>query len=215
MSTNRDPAHSRGPGGRPDHLSPNQQAKRRQVIDAARTVLVEHGLAGFTVRAVADASPLTKSAVHYYFADIDELLDAAMTAHIDAFIASLRDVAAATADPKRRFWAVMNAYMAAFDERPQAAFLWFEYWAAAARRGETEAIERMLQTITHFLAEQLANISVENPPATAARLLSYLLGAVAQQRVHQRPFTDLRNDIRVLCRLSDGRHNTPAARIKP
>lgn len=209
MTTNRDPVQPRGSGGRLDRLSPNQQAKRRQVIDAARTVLVEHGLAGFTVRAVADASPLTKSAIHYYFADIDELLDAAMTAHIDAFITSLREVAAGTADPERRFWAVMNAYMVTFDQRPQAAFLWFEYWAAAARRGDTEAIERMLQAITDFLADQLADISVENAPATAVRLLSYLLGAVAQQRVHQRPFTDLRDDIRVLCRLSDGPHNTP------
>ena len=58
-----------------EELSPNQRRKRQQIVEAARRVLAEQGLAACSVRAIADASPLTKSAIHYYFADINELVD--------------------------------------------------------------------------------------------------------------------------------------------
>jgi AcrR family transcriptional regulator len=190
----------------PDHvrggaLSPNQAAKRQQVVDAARAVLAADGLAGCTVRAVADASPLTKSAVHYYFADIGELVDEAMQAHIDAFIAALRDAASAHADGLARLWAGLEAYLKTFDERPNAAFLWFEYWAAVARRGDTGAIDRMLRCVAEFLTGLLAEAGIDDAPARASTLLSYLLGAVARQRVERRPFASLHADIAAICGL--------------
>jgi AcrR family transcriptional regulator len=192
---------------RPDDFTPNQAAKRRAVIEAARSVLAQHGLAGCTVRAIADASPLTKSAIHYYFADIDELVDEAMQAHIDAFLASLQDVADAHAGPRLpRLWAVLEAYLQTFDERPEAAFLWFEYWAAVARRGDAGAIDRMLRRVAAFLTGLLREAGIEGAGARTSPLLSYLLGATARQRVDHRPFASLRPEIAVICGLQpDGR----------
>jgi AcrR family transcriptional regulator len=192
---------------RPDALTPNQAAKRREVIEAARSVLANRGLAGCTVRAIADASPLTKSAIHYYFADIDELVDEAMQAHVDAFLASLQEVADAHAGPAvPRLWAVLEAYLRAFDERPEAAFLWFEYWAAVARRGDTGAIDRMLRRVAAFLTQALREAGVQDAAARTSPLLSYLLGATARQRVDHRPFASLGPEIAVICGLQpDGR----------
>src|SRR5216110_2297491 len=90
--------------GRSDRLSPNQLHKQEQIVEAARVVLARDGLGGCTVRAIADAGPLTKSAVHYYFADLDVLIDRAMAAHIASFEASLRNAAAAAPDPAASFW---------------------------------------------------------------------------------------------------------------
>jgi AcrR family transcriptional regulator len=114
--------------------TPNQLGRQQQIIDAARDVLAREGLAGCTARSVADASPLTKSAVHYYFRDSEEIIDRAMSAHLDAMLASLRQVAAAEADPVRRLWRVVDAYLDVFAGNPHAARLWFEYWIALSRR---------------------------------------------------------------------------------
>ena len=67
-------------------ISPNQDSKRRQIIEAARVVLARGGLSGCTARAVAEASPLTKSAINYYFASMDEIIDLAMAAHVEAML---------------------------------------------------------------------------------------------------------------------------------
>jgi hypothetical protein len=44
-------------------LSPNQLDRQRQIVEAAELVPARDGVAGCTARAVADASPLTKSAI--------------------------------------------------------------------------------------------------------------------------------------------------------
>ncbi|MEV4150404.1 TetR family transcriptional regulator [Amycolatopsis sp. NPDC049691] len=185
--------------GRSDRLSPNQLAKQEQIVEAARTVLARDGLAGCTVRAIADAGPLTKSAIHYYFADIDVLIDRAMAAHITAFAAGLREVAAKHDDPRTRLFAVLEEYLSVFAANPNAAFLWFEYWIAAGRAQHPQAIDAMLTSLTELLAELLAPLDVDDPRARARALLSYLLGTVVQQRVRPRPFAALRGDIEALC----------------
>src|ERR1700742_1015439 len=86
-----------------------RDVKREQIIDAARTVLARNGLAACTARAVADASPLTKSAIHYYFRDIDETVDRAVLAHLDAMLATLRQRATAIAAPAAGPAAVVTA----------------------------------------------------------------------------------------------------------
>ncbi|RJQ88539.1 TetR/AcrR family transcriptional regulator [Amycolatopsis panacis] len=185
--------------GRSAQLSPNQLQKQDQIVEAARVVLARDGLAGCTVRAIADAGPLTKSAIHYYFADIDVLIDRAMAAHINTFAARLRTVGEEHADPRARLFAVTEAYLREFAERPGGAFLWFEYWIAAGRAQHPQAIDAMLTSITELLVELLAPLDVDDPRARARALLSYLLGAVVQQRVRPRPFAGFRGDIEALC----------------
>jgi len=185
--------------GRSDRLSPNQLQKQEQIVEAARVVLARDGLAGCTVRAIADAGPLTKSAIHYYFADIDVLVDRAMAAHINAFAAGLREVAAKHEDPRERLFAVLEEYLAVFAGNPNAALVWFEYWVAAGRAQHPQAIDAMLTSVTELLAELLGPLDVDDPRARARALLSYLLGTIVQQRVRPRPFATLRADIEALC----------------
>ncbi len=185
--------------GRSDRLSPNQLQKQEQIVEAARVVLARDGLAGCTVRAIADAGPLTKSAIHYYFADIDVLIDRAMAAHINAFAAGLREVAAEHEDPRERLFAVLEEYLSVFSANANAAFLWFEYWVAAGRAQHPQAIDAMLTSVTELLAELLGPLDVDDPRARARALLSYLLGTIVQQRVRPRPFAALRADIEALC----------------
>ncbi|HVW39852.1 MAG TPA: TetR family transcriptional regulator [Amycolatopsis sp.] len=159
------------------------ELKRKQIIEAARVVLARDGLSGCTARAVADASPLTKSAIHYYFRDIDEIVDQAVAAHLDAMLTTLREVATAAVAPEQRLRAVIEAYLATFAERPYAAFLWFEYWIATGRRNTTDAVAAMLAQVQAFLEELIAATGAADPAAASHRLLSWLLGTIVQQHV--------------------------------
>jgi AcrR family transcriptional regulator len=170
--------------------SPNADHKRRQIVEAARVVLARDGLAGCTARAVAEASPLTKSAINYYFGSLDEIIDLAMAAHVTAMVDALRAVAGQHADPYQRLHAVVQGYLDTFADRPHAAFLWFEYWIAVGRRGRTEPAGAMLGAVRDLLADSLAGLRdagrppVGDPDQLAGALLSWLLGSVVQQQVH-------------------------------
>jgi AcrR family transcriptional regulator len=163
--------------------TPNQQGKQRQIIEAARNVLARDGLAGCTARAVADASPLTKSAVHYYFRDIDEIVDQAMAAHLEALLQSLRETAERENDPARRLWRVVDAYLATFAGQPHAARLWFEYWIALSRRNASGPIRNDLAQVTALFQTLLGRAGHPEAAETAGLIVSWLLGAVIQQDV--------------------------------
>lgn len=187
------------PPGQRDRLSPNQLAKQEQIVEAARMVLARDGLAGCTARAIADASPLTKSAIHYYFSDIDLLVDRAMAGLVTDFLDDLRMVAAKYDDPEERLWAVLEAYLDTFADNPNAAFAWFEYWVAVGRAEHFEAAEAMLRSVIELLTDLLRDTKVDDPRARARALQSYLLGAIVQQTVRRRPFAILREEIELLC----------------
>ncbi|MHC1561909.1 TetR/AcrR family transcriptional regulator [Actinomycetospora sp. C-140] len=167
--------------GRPVVAASAAELKRAQIVDAARDVLAREGIAACTARAVADASPLTKSAIHYYFRDVDEIVDLAVAAHLHAMLDGLRTLAARYDDADERLRAVLEAYLQTFAERPHAAFLWFEHWIATARRGDTGPTRRMLDEVEALLGELLG------PGRSPRPLLSWLLGTVVAQ--HARPVT--------------------------
>jgi AcrR family transcriptional regulator len=185
----------------PGPPSPKHAAKRRQIIEAAQQVLAREGLAACTARAVADASPLTKSAIHYYFADMDEIIDAAMAAHLTAFLDLVRAAADRHTDPVERFWAAVRAYLHIFSGQPSAARLWFAYWVDSGERSRPGPIDQMHHEATDLLASLLADISVADPATRAHALLSYLLGTVVQQAIRPLPFADLASEIAGLCGL--------------
>jgi AcrR family transcriptional regulator len=196
-------------GSTPGQLSPNQLSKRQQIIEAAQRVLAEQGLANCSVRAVADSSPLTKSAIHYYFSDMDELVDEAMSRHMEAFIARVRVAAGRETRPTERFWAAVKDYLDIFEENPGAALLWFDYWIDATRKGRTEPVDRMNSDVLAVFADLLTAVGVDEPAARAEALFSGLLGLVVQQSVRRRPFEAVRRQIQLYCDVPDATPDHP------
>ena len=170
-------------------VSNNQRVKRAQIVEAAKEVLATQGLAACTVRAIADASPLTKSAIHYYFHDVDEIVDEALAEHVDAMLVNLRRAAEGAEDP---VWGVAAAYLATFAEQPHAAFLWFEYWVAASRRASLGAAAGMLDKVHALLVDVLPGPDADT---TARQVLSWLLGTIVQQQIRPRPPEILREEL--------------------
>jgi AcrR family transcriptional regulator len=180
-------------------LSPNQLEKQRQIVEAAQLVLARDGLAGCTVRAIAEAGPLTKSAIHYYFADLDDLVDRAIAGHIRNFVTRIREAAAGHEDPRDRFWAGVEAYLDIFQNTPGAALLWFDYWIDASRKGRLESVAATQSECVGIFAELLAAIPVDDPEGRAGTLYSYLLGTIVQQTVQPRPFDEIKAQVATIC----------------
>jgi DNA-binding transcriptional regulator YbjK len=170
----------RAPAAR-EQLTPNQLDKQRQIIEAAMRVLADRGLAACTVREVAAAGPLTKSAIHYYFADMDVLIDRAMAAHVAGFEASLRDAATAAPEPAAGFWNVVDYYIAVFRDQPQVARLWLEYWADASRKGRASLIAELDGRIIELLAGHLRAAGVPRAADTAHGVFLILAGTILDQ----------------------------------
>jgi AcrR family transcriptional regulator len=180
----------------------NRSGKRRQIIDAAKQILARDGLAACTARAVASASPLTKSAVHYYFDDIQQVIDIAMREHVTAMVTSLRCAADGEPDPAEKLWAVVNAYLATFAGQPGAAFLWFEYWIDSGRRQSAGTVAATLDEMHALLGELTAQLPADDPASTARALLSWLLGTVVQQQARHLPPAALRQEFNSIVRTA-------------
>jgi AcrR family transcriptional regulator len=178
------------------------ERKRRLIVEAAMRVLMRDGLSGCTARAVAAESPLTKSAIHYYFDSIDEIVDVAMDAHLDAFLARLREVAAGHDEPVERFWAVVEDYLQTFADHPGSALVWFAYWLQNMEQGRLERNEGLQDRIAGVLTELLDDAGIEDSAVRARALFSYLIGALLRQQAHPAPFAELRPELESLSRLA-------------
>jgi AcrR family transcriptional regulator len=181
--------------GRARHTETNRRAKRDQIIEAAKGILAREGVAACTARAVADAGPLTKSAIHYYFDDIHEIVDRAVLSHLDAMLDKLRTIAELPSSPYGRLENVVDAYLATFVDQPRAAFLWFEYWVDASRRGSLEAVGQMLNSVRTLLRDLLADLPARDPDEAAHTLLSWLLGTIVQQHIRPTKTAVLHNEL--------------------
>lgn len=161
------------------HLTPNQLDKQSQIVSAAMEVLTRQGLQGCTARGVAANGPLTKSAIHYYFADMDDLVDRAMAGHIAGFEATLKE-AGEDQDPQLAFWDTVECYLDTFRDRPSVAHLWFEYWINASRNGRGEVIGRLTDRVRAVFTDRLRDAGAAQPEEAARALCVHLLGAIVE-----------------------------------
>jgi AcrR family transcriptional regulator len=93
----------------PDDLSPVGV----RILEAARAVIIERGLDGFSVQAVATAAGVQKSAIAYHFGSKDGLLKALVRSQASERTAQAQD-AVRSLPPEERlraFFAVMQRYL--------------------------------------------------------------------------------------------------------
>jgi len=164
--------------------SPNQREKQQQIIDAAKTILPREGVAGCTARAPADESTFSRSAIHYYFASMDEIVDAAMASHLEEFVADLRGTAARVEDPVARFWAVTERYHVALGEQPERTMLWFDYSIACVRAGHPEPAVAIEVALRQILAELLKDCGVPDWKVRSEAVLAFMIGTTLRRVLH-------------------------------
>jgi len=176
--------------------TPNHLARREELIRAAMAVLRRNGLQACTARAIAEASPLTKSALHYYFADTNEIVDVAFRRLMEQFLQRVQDAAAAAPDPLAALWAATETYLRLGSDRPdRVPMFWFEMQTAAVREHRLETVTELTVRAERFFSNLVAATGMPNADAVGATWIATLVGFVVRQAMLPRPVPELLDEL--------------------
>ncbi len=117
--------HRRGPGRPPGDGADG--GGREALIQAARALLAETGVARMTLRAVAERAGVRPTLVSYYFAGKADLLGAVVERVADQVKQRLEDVGKAEGDPETRLRLFISTFVHALADDPYAARLMAEH----------------------------------------------------------------------------------------
>lgn len=173
-------------------LSPNQLAKRQQIVASAQIVLLRGGLSGCTTREVARESGLNKGLIYYYFESIDEIVDAAMM----AFAEDAAERLPPPGDERRMdIEALLGSYLSLFSARQGLPLLWLEYWTTMIRAGRSEQLVRLANDAVDLLAEAFDHTDVDDGRVRARIVFSYIVGVVTRGLAQPEVFEELGSEI--------------------
>ena len=173
--------------------TPNQKAARARIATAAATVVARHGIARCTVRAVADEAGLTKSTVHYYLRDSDELIDLAVLGFLDALADHAGRLIATAPDGREALYALVRIFTTG--EAPAIAMtdptLWSDFATHAWRRGALDELALCLDTFSALFEQALTLVGVDNAAWRARSIHLYLLGTLNRKLVAPVPTDEI------------------------
>jgi len=177
----------------PPTWTPNQEAARAHIAAAAARVVARSGIAGCTVRAVADEAGLTKSTVHYYLRDSNELIDLAVLGFLDALADHAEELIAAAPDGIEALYALVRIFTTG--DAPAIAMtdptLWSDFATHAWRRGALDELALCLDTFSALFEHALALIGVDNVAWRARSIHLYLLGTLNRKLVAAVPTDEI------------------------
>jgi len=174
-----------------------RDARRGQIIDAARACVLEHGLEAVSMEMIIARSGLSTGAVYRYFKSKDDLIRAAITAATSEIGAAAAPVLAGPkpARPSQLLQELLAAWVgfsrsgvgaaADLDRMPVA----LHGWSYAQTDPEAKAVlqaslrgfrERCVPLVKQWQADGLIAADVQ-PDAVAQLILSICLGFVAQR----------------------------------
>lgn len=154
--------------------TPNQEFRRREVIVAASRVLRKQGVGACTVRAVAAEVGMSKSALHYYVADAEELVDLGFEWLQLSFLEHIEELAAGR-DPVDAFWIKVMGTASPWGEHFTMSLLLAEYYVKLGRSSGSDRAFRPFRRMVDFWQTALGAVAPELAPQ-AIGMTRYLTG---------------------------------------
>ncbi len=90
-------------------MTRKSQLRKQELLAAASAVIAEHGIAGASVRAVAERAEVSTGSVLYHFESFDQLVTEAVKSVIDEFNGHRRRLIDGVADPVERLRIMIEA----------------------------------------------------------------------------------------------------------
>ncbi len=157
------------------------------IIEAARTLIGDQGLAATSMRDVARASDVALGTLTYHFAGIDEVLAEVLAEEMVAFSAPISEAASQAATGAQGLSIIADGLLAGTDRAAQHWRLWLDFWALAAhvpRYGQWQSeIYRDLHELVAGLIERGSadgTLLGGNPQRRAVEFVALLDGLVVQ-----------------------------------
>jgi AcrR family transcriptional regulator len=188
--------------------------RRAAIVDATLQVMLRKGLAGTTVRDIAEQLDCSSGLVHHYFESMDDLLAEAFAQAAAADLASARAAAERGGDPIDRLRRFIASYSRADED--WSFQLWLDAWSEAVRRPAVGRTSRRLNEQWHSLLVELitaardASLLVCADPVTTAWTLLSLLDGLALQAVAHPGTIDRRSVIAWTSAIAERELGLPA-----
>jgi AcrR family transcriptional regulator len=156
------------------------------------------------VRSIAAAAGVSKGSVHYYFADVEDIVDQAMLQATTAWITWLRAGGPSELpedpEPAELLWCSVTACLEPFAHGDRSLLpLWMEYWALRSRADQLEPLRLLQALLTGYVAELLDRAGIADSEARSMAVTSYLFGTSMEQSVCPVDQARVRLDIAALC----------------
>lgn len=171
----------------------HEEARRAQILQAARTCIVALGYERVTVRDVAKEAGVSTGTLVHYFGDKESVLEAALLAKVQetgiAFRAALTGAQSAWEKIER----LVTASVPETDEVRDEWRLWLTFWGEVTRNERLRTMsKKQHQRWTRFLARIIAEGSASgefaavDPEITAIQMAA-LIDGLAIQTTLQNP----------------------------
>lgn len=132
------------------------EARYREVVEAARRVIVRQGLAETTLRDVAWEGGFTTGLVTHHFPDKRAVIFAAFASAWTDWIEESRAIFAAARTPQELVSSLVQVALPDSTERRDEWRLWAEMWAYAG--GDDEFAQQLLRADTALWKDELCDV---------------------------------------------------------
>ena len=109
-----------------------KQERRRQIIDAARSLLFEKGLAATSINQIAKRAELGVGTIYFYYQNKEELFAALQEEGLDLLLQDIQEACGAASDAPSRLQAAARAYLL-FSQERQSYFDVITYFLSSPR----------------------------------------------------------------------------------
>jgi len=179
----------------PNGRSGSADRRRAELLDAARQVVLERGMASARIADIAKATNVSGGLVHYHFATKDELMAEMLRVTSEEERRQLTEIVDAPASALDRLDRVVRHYIPR-TRKDQSWVLWIESWAASLRAPALQAILIELELAWLAALERVIRDGVASgeftcadPTGTAERLDALLDGLMLRATVHPAALT--------------------------
>ncbi|MBO3747870.1 TetR family transcriptional regulator [Streptosporangiaceae bacterium NEAU-GS5] len=177
-------------GGARGSRADQADQRRAELLEAARKVVLERGLASTRVADIARATNVSGGLIHYHFATKNELITAMLRATTEAEVRRLREIVNGPGTALRRVDQILRYYIPS-SRTDQSWILWIDAWAVGVREPQVREILLELEggwlaALAEVINEGVAagEFSCADPQATAERLDGMLDGLVVRYTLH-------------------------------
>lgn len=160
------------------------RVRREALLEAAIELFAEGGSRSITHRAVAARAGLPPATTTYYFESIDELIRAALSAHLVAWTTELEAFGQVDFEIDVSLDDAVGLIGAVFAARgPEVAALELSIFLAAAREPTLQDVSaRALQALETLAAALLSRVGVAQAPQLAASIVALIIGVALRRQ---------------------------------
>ncbi|MCZ8130307.1 MAG: TetR/AcrR family transcriptional regulator [Steroidobacteraceae bacterium] len=164
-------------------------ARRQQILEAAKKILMESGPEAFVLRDIAEKIGITHGNLQYYFRTRHDLLVAIFDQEVEKYTNSMQESIAATSTRRGRLAAIIDSGLAVL-RTPETA-LWRMIISMADHNEEVSAILKKENDLYEaVLAKELKQIAPKLSPQRrrhVAKIVRAMLDGLAVQFIHEDP----------------------------